>query len=580
MFYMKLVCSLAGIGAALAFVILVAICLWLRKWLRKREETKAKQKFFKRNGGLLLQQRISLNGESGGGTSSKLFLKEELEKATDNFNEIRILGKGGLGTVYKGMLSDGSIVSVKKSNAVDENQIEQFINEILILSQINHTHCQETQVPLLVYEYISNGTLSFHIHGNLGHNSNPTVSMSELDVQILSCPAIILSWDHRLRIAAEIAGALSYMHSCASTPILHRDIKSSNILLDDNFRAVVSDFGLSRLFSVDKTYLTTLVGATFGYIDPEYFRSDQELASEVHSRRLAEKQRPTLGGIWNPPLNRQGNPQSNFSARVGVSESTTPQGRRQRGTPLQVLYSTGYMESAIESAGKAPTQDSSRLVVVGGGVGICSFDGGVGGLGVGIGGSVGGLGIVIGFGGIGFGIGGGVGGPFVATVKRCLPKEKKLKVDQLLTTIKKARVQIDSEELYEQSQGKMKLRKLIKKELAGATTIRKVVMQGQPNVEALHEQPTTIDPRTSSGGVAGGVVDDGGSHPDASAASSHDYEHDERTISLVDWGVTGVSQAFVVRDARRGQGLGSGRDRNVTPQLRKESHIGKTQEGC
>ncbi|XP_055822841.1 wall-associated receptor kinase-like 1 [Solanum dulcamara] len=271
-----------GIGAAITFVILVAVCLWLRKWLRKREENKAKQKFFKRNGGLLLRQRISLNGESSGGSLPKLFLKEELEKATNNFNEIRILGKGGLGTVYKGMLSDGSIVAVKKSNAVDEDQIEQFINEILILSQINHRHivkvlgcCLETQVPLLVYEYISNGTLSSHIHGNLSHSSNPTVSKSELDNQILLHPAIILTWDHRLRIAAEIAGALSYMHSCASTPILHRDIKSSNILLDDNFRAVVSDFGLSRLLSVDKTHLTTVVGGTFGYIDPEYFRSGQ-----------------------------------------------------------------------------------------------------------------------------------------------------------------------------------------------------------------------------------------------------------------------------------------------------------------
>lgn len=271
-----------GIGAAITFVILVTVCLWLHKWLQKREEKKAKQKFFKRNGGLLLRQRISVNGESSGGSLPKLFLKEELEKATDNFNEIRILGKGGAGTVYKGMLSDGSIVAVKKSNAVDKDQIEQFINEILILSQINHRHivkvlgcCLETQVPLLVYEYISNGTLSSHIHGNLSHSSNPTFSKSELDDQIPLHPAIILSWDHRVRIAAEIAGALSYMHSCASTPILHRDIKSSNILLDDNFRAVVSDFGLSRMLSVDKTHLTTKVGGTFGYIDPEYFRSGQ-----------------------------------------------------------------------------------------------------------------------------------------------------------------------------------------------------------------------------------------------------------------------------------------------------------------
>lgn len=137
---MKLVCSQAGIGAAITFVIVVVVCLWLRKWLRERKENKAKQKFFKRNGGLLLQQRISLNGESSGGSLPKLFSKEELEKATNNFNEIRVLGKGGLGTVYKGMLSDGSIVAVKKSNEVDKNQIEQFINEILILSQINHRH--------------------------------------------------------------------------------------------------------------------------------------------------------------------------------------------------------------------------------------------------------------------------------------------------------------------------------------------------------------------------------------------------------------------------------------------------------
>lgn len=272
-FCMKLVFSQAGVVAAFTFVILIAVCLWLHKRLQKREEKKSKQKFFKRNGGLLLRQRIPFSEESSGGSLLKLFFKEELEKATDNFSESRILGKGGAGTVYKGMLSDGSIVAVKKSNKMDEGQIEQFINEILILSQINHRYivkvlgcCLEIEVPLLVYEYISNGTLSSHIHGNLCHNSDPTVSKPS---------TITLSWDHRLRIAAEVAGALSYMHSCASTPILHRDIKSSNILLDDTFRAVVSDFGLSRLLSVDKTHLTTLIGGTFGYMDPQYFRSGQ-----------------------------------------------------------------------------------------------------------------------------------------------------------------------------------------------------------------------------------------------------------------------------------------------------------------
>ncbi|CAA3008915.1 wall-associated receptor kinase 5-like [Olea europaea subsp. europaea] len=224
-------------------------------------ERKVKQKLFKRNGGFLLQQQIS---SSTGNVfpETKLFVIEELEKATDKFNKCRIIGKGGVGTVYKGMLSDGSIVAVKRSNIIDESQVSQFINEVFILSQINHRHivkllgcCLETEVPLLVYEYVPNGTLSHHLHDE--HNVST------------------ISWDNRLRIAAEIAGALAYLHSCASTAIFHRDIKSSNILLDENYRAVVSDFGLSRSVSIDKTHLTTLVGGTFGYLDPEYFHSGQ-----------------------------------------------------------------------------------------------------------------------------------------------------------------------------------------------------------------------------------------------------------------------------------------------------------------
>lgn len=233
---------------------------WLRIWVKKREDIKLKEKFFKRNGGLVLQQQLT--SSDGSIDRCKLFTTKELDKATDHFNVNRILGQGGQGTVYKGMLADGRIVAVKKSKIVHEGKLEEFINEVVILSQINHRNvvkllgcCLETDVPLLVYEFISNGTLFQYLHDQ--NEEFP------------------LTWEMRLRIATEVAGSLSYLHSAASMPIYHRDIKSTNILLNEKYTAKVADFGTSKFIAIDQTHVTTKVQGTFGYLDPEYFRSGQ-----------------------------------------------------------------------------------------------------------------------------------------------------------------------------------------------------------------------------------------------------------------------------------------------------------------
>ncbi|KAL1224693.1 Wall-associated receptor kinase 1 [Cardamine amara subsp. amara] len=238
-------------------VILLGVC-FTKQRLRRRKDTEVRQKFFEKNGGRILIQRLSEAGTSN--FDVKIFTEEGMKEATNGYDESRILGQGGQGTVYKGILPDKSIVAIKKARLGDCSQVDQFISEVCMLSKINHRNvvkilgcCLETEYPLLVYEFITNGTLSDHLHGSLFDSS--------------------LTWEHRLRIAIEVAGTLAYLHSSASIPIIHRDVKTDNILLDENLTAKVADFGASKLIPMDKEQLTTMVRGTLGYLDPEYYNT-------------------------------------------------------------------------------------------------------------------------------------------------------------------------------------------------------------------------------------------------------------------------------------------------------------------
>ncbi|KAI4339015.1 hypothetical protein MLD38_024004 [Melastoma candidum] len=190
-----------------------------------------------------------------------IFDYEELEKATNHFDCAAELGNGGFGKVFKGKLRDGRVVAVKRLYEQNYSGVEQFMNEVDILARLRHPNLislygctsRQSSMLLLVYEYIPNGTVSDHIHRKLAKPGLPP-------------------WLTRLNIAVETASALVYLHA---SDIVHRDLKTNNILLDENFTVKVADFGLSRLFPLDVTHISTAPQGTPGYVDPEYHQCYQ-----------------------------------------------------------------------------------------------------------------------------------------------------------------------------------------------------------------------------------------------------------------------------------------------------------------
>ncbi|KAH6776494.1 Protein kinase superfamily protein [Perilla frutescens var. hirtella] len=213
--------------------------------------------FFRKRSKLRSRSRRSRKLFETTGITIPMYHYKEMEKATDFFSEKRRLGNGAYGTVYSGKLNNDDWVAIKRIRHTDAESIEQVINEIKLLSSVSHPNlvrllgCSiEDEEQILVYEFMANGTLSQHLQREKGNGPLP--------------------WAVRLTIASETAQAISYLHNAMHPPIYHRDIKSSNILLDHDYKSKVADFGLSRLGMVESSHISTAPQGTPGYLDPQY----------------------------------------------------------------------------------------------------------------------------------------------------------------------------------------------------------------------------------------------------------------------------------------------------------------------
>lgn len=252
--------SVAALGALVA--VILVIVLLLRNFRRKASREKIDYKgaslrtSIKPPKGHTLKRGAHLM-EDGVACCIKL---SEIEDATMKFS--KNIGKGSFGVVYYGRMKDGKEIAVKTIGDPTSQGTKQFLTEVSLLSRIHHRnlvpligYCEEANHRILVYEYMHNGTLRDHIHD--------PIKQRQLD------------WLTRLRIAEDAAKGLEYLHTGCSPSIIHRDVKTSNILLDINMRAKVADFGLSRQAEEDLTHISSVAKGTLGYLDPEYYANQQ-----------------------------------------------------------------------------------------------------------------------------------------------------------------------------------------------------------------------------------------------------------------------------------------------------------------
>lgn len=248
------------------------------------------------------------------GLSQSTFTYDELAMATDGFSKSNLLGQGGFGYVHKGVLPNGKIVAVKQLKSESRQGEREFHAEVEVISRVHHRHLvslvgysiSDSQ-RMLVYEYVPNNTLEFHLHGK----DRPP-----------------MDWSTRMKIAIGSGKGLAYLHEDCNPKIIHRDIKASNILLDNDFEAKVADFGLAKFSSDTETHVSTRVMGTFGYMAPEYASSGKlteksdvfsfgvVLLELITGRKPVDKTRPFVDDSmveWARPLLYQALEHGNFN---------------------------------------------------------------------------------------------------------------------------------------------------------------------------------------------------------------------------------------------------------------------------
>ncbi|CAN7030096.1 unnamed protein product [Brassica oleracea var. botrytis] len=265
-----------GITGALLAVMLLALGLYAQKRCRGDKNTRERD----------------LRAQ---GLQTVCFTWRQLQAATNNFDEAKKLGEGGFGSVFKGELSDGTIIAVKQLSAKSCQGNREFVNEIGMISGLNHPNlvklygcCVEKNQLLLVYEYMENNSLALALNGESAPN---------------------LDWAARKRICVGIARGLEFLHEGSMIRMVHRDIKTTNVLLDADLNAKISDFGLARLHEEEHTHISTKIAGTIGYMAPEYALYGEltekadvfsfgVVAMEIVSGKSNTKQKGSADHVW------------------------------------------------------------------------------------------------------------------------------------------------------------------------------------------------------------------------------------------------------------------------------------------